>query len=689
MKTKKESAKTNETMNAEKMVEVITADLNVQHVELSRIRPNPNNPRKQFDEDYLLGLADSIRSVGIINPILVRPRKSEQDGESVVADTFEIICGECRYHASVMAEKQTIPCFVANVSDLTAKAIAITENTQRKNMTICEEAQAIKDYLELSDRDIAAAAAVFGFSKAYIQNRLKLLDLISELRALLDEESITVSMALELCKYESEVQQEVYDEHLKENCLRGSWRPLKTADFAKQLRDAYTTKLDDFYFDKSECETCPQNTLSQLLFRCDTDCARCLNKSCLKDKNTTYVINTAVEWAAKNYEIGVMKYNHNTEAVNYLLSVGYEITEVDYYSNRFIYPMDRPEEPKADQFKDIEEYESDMQRYKTLSEAYKEQTEEIEWGVNEETLKPYIVVKEKQVVFCYENLLFDAMKPNAGSKTKEQELEEKAKRFGEIKVEHIIEDTKKIFSIQKVPNTPICGVEEKISYYAMIQAIKPRYRELLGFKGIEEFSMPDDALLAIVNRLTAKQKNRIQRVFIISNLSDVYRDSPRYGFFEEFAALHYPEKLEEIKAIYSAKYDPKQQRAEMELEQFKASKPTEAEEMEANEPEQTEVESEEIPEIVEVPQEDQPQASPTEDAPVVVPEEPQDNPLQPELPEKPVTEPDEKPEPEREDAPDVQLPESDDDCPFIEPYDLIEPVKTKKSKHGRRSRPAA
>ena len=189
--------------------------------------------------------------------------------------------------------------------------------------------------------------------------------------------------------------------------------------------------------------------------------------------------------------------------------------------------------------------------------------------------------------------------------------------------------------------------------------------------------MPDDALLAIVNRLTAKQKNRIQRVFIISNLSDVYRDSPRYGFFEEFAALHYPEKLEEIKAIYSAKYDPKQQRAEMELEQFKASKPTEAEEMEANEPEQTEVESEEIPEIVEVPQEDQPQASPTEDAPVVVPEEPQDNPLQPELPEKPVTEPDEKPEPEREDAPDVQLPESDDDCPFIEPYDLIEPENEK------------
>lgn len=147
-----------------------------------------------------------------------------------------------------------------------------------------------------------------------------------------------------------------------------------------------------------------------------------------------------------------MKYNHNTEAVNYLLSVGYEITEVDYYSNRFIYPMDRPEEPKADQFKDIEEYESDMQRYKTLSEAYKEQTEEIEWGVNEETLKPYIVVKEKQVVFCYENLLFDAMKPNAGSKTKEQELEEKAKRFGEIKVEHIIEDTKKnILHTEKYP----------------------------------------------------------------------------------------------------------------------------------------------------------------------------------------------------------------------------------------------
>ena len=58
MKTKKESAKTNETMNAEKMVEVITADLNVQHVELSRIRPNPNNPRKQFDEDYLLTASD-------------------------------------------------------------------------------------------------------------------------------------------------------------------------------------------------------------------------------------------------------------------------------------------------------------------------------------------------------------------------------------------------------------------------------------------------------------------------------------------------------------------------------------------------------------------------------------------------------------------------------------------------------
>lgn len=113
------------------------AENNIVAVALANVQPSNYNPRKYFDETSLAELAESIRQQGVIQPIGVRP----------VADTdrFEIVFGERRYRASLMAGLEEIPAVVLNVSDETAEEMAITENLQRQDVTPMEEANAYQN----------------------------------------------------------------------------------------------------------------------------------------------------------------------------------------------------------------------------------------------------------------------------------------------------------------------------------------------------------------------------------------------------------------------------------------------------------------------------------------------------------------------------------------------------------------
>lgn len=122
-------------------------------------------------------MAESIRQQGVLQPIGVRP---------IAENRFEIIFGERRYRASLMAGLEEIPAIVLNVSDETAEEMAVTENLQRKDVTPIEEANAYQRLIESGRHDIQSLAMQFGKNETYIRTRLKFVSLIPEIAELLE-----------------------------------------------------------------------------------------------------------------------------------------------------------------------------------------------------------------------------------------------------------------------------------------------------------------------------------------------------------------------------------------------------------------------------------------------------------------------------------------------------------------------
>ena len=139
----------------------------LQDIPISAIKPNPQQPREHFDEETLASLADSIREVGVLQPILVR----ERDGE------YEMIAGERRWRAARRVGMQTIPAIVRNADNATMLQQAIVENVQREQLNPLEEAAAYQQLIEDFALTHDEVAARVGKSRATITNTLRLLQL--------------------------------------------------------------------------------------------------------------------------------------------------------------------------------------------------------------------------------------------------------------------------------------------------------------------------------------------------------------------------------------------------------------------------------------------------------------------------------------------------------------------------------
>ena len=189
------------------------AESAVVRLDLNKIVTSAYNPRKNIREGSLQELAESIRQVGVLQPICVRPKD----------EGYEIVYGERRYWAAALAGLPSIPAFVRTMTDAEAEDAAITENLQREDVTPLEEAAAYKRALESGRHSVESLVGKFGKSEAYIRSRLKLNELIEELADLLDREEISVGVAIEIAKYDAPIQQEVYREHFSENCY-ASWK---------------------------------------------------------------------------------------------------------------------------------------------------------------------------------------------------------------------------------------------------------------------------------------------------------------------------------------------------------------------------------------------------------------------------------------------------------------------------------
>jgi ParB family chromosome partitioning protein len=141
----------------------------VREIEIGRIRPNPNQPRIQFNDELIDELANSIAERGVLQPILLRPHK---DGEG-----FEIIAGERRWRAAQQARLHTIPAIVREIDEATTAELALIENIQREDLNAIEEAEGYKQLIHRHGHTQDNVAKIVHKSRSHVANLLRLLDL--------------------------------------------------------------------------------------------------------------------------------------------------------------------------------------------------------------------------------------------------------------------------------------------------------------------------------------------------------------------------------------------------------------------------------------------------------------------------------------------------------------------------------
>ena len=211
---------------------------NLNEVESALIEPNPNQPRREFDQEALQELATSIRELGIIQPITLRKLEGEK---------YQIIAGERRWRASQLAGLTTIPAYIVTVEDQNAMEMALVENIQREDLNAIEIALAYQHLAEETGMTQAKISERVGKSRAAVTNYMRLLKLPAQVQIALKNHEIEMGHARALLSIDSPSQQiklfkEVQQQHLSVRKVEELVQALKSGDDVKTARGKVTAK---------------------------------------------------------------------------------------------------------------------------------------------------------------------------------------------------------------------------------------------------------------------------------------------------------------------------------------------------------------------------------------------------------------------------------------------------------------
>ncbi len=193
----------------EKKAENIKEETGEIMVKINQVEPNRDQPRKDFDEDSLMELADSIKQFGILQPLIVKKKK----------DYYEIIAGERRWRAAKIAGVKEVPIIVKEYSDQEIVEISLIENIQRENLNPIEEAMAFKRLLEEFNLKQDEVAERVSKSRTAVTNSMRLLKLSKKVQQMIIDDMISTGHARALLAIDDEEQQyilanKIFDEKL-------------------------------------------------------------------------------------------------------------------------------------------------------------------------------------------------------------------------------------------------------------------------------------------------------------------------------------------------------------------------------------------------------------------------------------------------------------------------------------------
>lgn len=540
------------------MTAIQSAEKNIALVALANVQPSSYNPRKNFDEASLAELSESIRQQGVLQPIGVRPMEDNR---------LEIVFGERRYRAALMAGLEEIPAIVMEISDETAEEMAVTENLQRKDVTPIEEANAYQKLIDSGRHDVQSLAVQFGKNENYIRTRLKFVSLIPEIAQLLEQDEITISVATEICRYGEDIQREVYDKHLKEGVQYNSWRGMKASDVARNIERQYTTDLDRYAFDKTLCLSCPHNTNNMTLF-CEGGCGNCANRTCLAEMNASYLTEKALRLMEERPDLSLCheSHNYNETVVERLTAMGYEVVSLDCYAKA--YP-EQPEAPRKEDYETNEEYEHAQSEYEQDLNGYTEKCEEIRTRSEAGEITLYFRIGNNDIVLCYiKNTTLAAAGENGTPQIQTlspvEKLEKQDKRNKEIALEKTVEDTKKQILEVDMSDRKFGQDEDKMIYFFLLPFLRREHFEAVGISEEKPayHHLTDEEKMNIIANLTGKQKAIIRRDFLIANFKNASGSNATASLLLDFAEKHMPEGLAAIKNGHNEVYEKRHQRIE-------------------------------------------------------------------------------------------------------------------------------
>ena len=205
-------------------------------MDIKKVEPNREQPRKKFDEDALLELSESIKQFGVLQPLLVQERK----------DYYEIIAGERRWRAAKLAGLKEVPVIIKKLTEQQIMEISLIENIQRENLNPIEEALAYKRLLTEFNLKQDEVAERVSKSRTAVTNAMRLLKLNDKVQQMVIDEMLTTGHARALLGIEDQekqynVAQQIFDEKLS---VRDTEKLVKNLQNEKKAKPEDTKKID-------------------------------------------------------------------------------------------------------------------------------------------------------------------------------------------------------------------------------------------------------------------------------------------------------------------------------------------------------------------------------------------------------------------------------------------------------------
>jgi ParB family transcriptional regulator, chromosome partitioning protein len=272
------------------------------NVAIELLEGSPSNPRRRFNPESLKELAESFKSQGILQPLVVRAKNGDENDKK-----YEVIAGSRRLRAAQLADLKTVPMRVVELSDSDAVLAQVTENLQREDIHPLEEAFGFRSLLNLNDPNytVSSLAAKAGKSEAYVLGRIKLTELVPAIADAFLGDRITIGHALLIAKLPAAQQPEAFNASFRQMwTTEGKTQVLvPVRELAAWIESNILLELTKAPFSKSDeallpeagsCASCPKRTgFNKLLFSDmgkQSDC--CTDPQCFRAKLDAHIVRT-------------------------------------------------------------------------------------------------------------------------------------------------------------------------------------------------------------------------------------------------------------------------------------------------------------------------------------------------------------------------------------------------------------